>query len=246
MNMSNLVTALRELRLSGMATALEQQASTGGWVDLPFEDRLSALLETEISVRKNKRVATILRTSRLRYQASPEEIDYSPSRGLDKSVVLSLLRCEWVESGKTNLLITGATGTGKTWLACAFCMAAARIQLTVAYHRVGSLLEELDMARHDGERRKKQDALRKLDLLILDDLGIDKLSHNGIVDLLTVLDDRVGRKSTIVAAQMPVRSWHEYLGGRAEADAIMDRLVHSSRTLELRGDSLRAKHRPEL
>jgi DNA replication protein DnaC len=245
MDLNNLAMTLREMRLLGMADALEQQMSTGVWVELPFEDRLSSLVESETNRRKNRRIANILRTSHLRYQAAPEDIDYSPSRSLDKSVVLSLVRCEWVESGKTNLLITGATGTGKTWLACAFCMAAARKQLTIGYHRIGGMLEELDMARHDGERRKKQDALRKLDLLVLDDMGIDKLSHNGVVDLLTVLDDRVGRKSTIVAAQMPVKRWHEYLGGGAEADAIMDRLVHSSRTIELEGESLRAKHRPE-
>lgn len=241
MENSQLILSLRALRLGGMADALEQQFSNPTWLEVPFEERLEAMMENEESLRKNRKIYRILKSSNLRYHAAPEEITYTPSRNLDKALVRSLLTCQWVESGTANLLITGATGTGKTWLACAFGMAAARKQLSVGYRRVGLLLEELETAHHDGERRKKQDQLRKYDLLVLDDLGLERLSHNAVIDLLNVIDDRVGRKSTIIAAQMPTAKWHEYLGGGAEADAIMDRLIHTSQTLELKGPSLRAK-----
>lgn len=245
MDPNNLILTLRSLRMGGMAEALEQQIASPSYLDMSFEDRLSALLENEVSQRKNRKIKRIMTKSNMRHEAAPETIDYGASRGLDKSVISSLLNCHWVESGQHNLILTGLTGTGKTWLACAFGCAAARKQLTVGYHRVGPLLEDLDTARHDGERSKMLGQIRKLDLLILDDLGLDQLTHNNIIDLLNVLDDRVGRRSTIVAAQMPVKDWHQYLGGGAEADAIMDRIVNSSRQIKLTGESLRAKNKPE-
>lgn len=242
MTISNLSIALRGLRLGGMADALEQQLAGPAWLDVPFEDRVAHLVEYEVSLRSNRKIDRILKTSKMRHSANLEDFDFSPSRGLDKSVILSLLSCQWAENGQTNLLITGLTGTGKTWMACAFGNAAARRQLSVGYYRVGRLLEELETSRHDGERLKKHEHLRRLDLLILDDFGLEALSHNAITDLLNVLDDRVGRKSTIMAAQMPVKKWHEYLGGGAIADAIMDRMIHSSKKIELEGLSMRAKH----
>lgn len=246
MDSNNLILSLRSLRLGGMADALEQQFSSSSYLDMSFEDRLSALLENEFSQRKNRKITRILTMSNMRHEAAPENIDYRPSRGLDKSILLSLLNCHWIETGQHNLIMTGLTGTGKTWLACALGTAAARRQFTVCYHRVGVLLEDLDTARHDGERSKMLAQLRKLDLLILDDLGLERLSHNNIIDLLNILDDRVGRRSTIITAQMPVKTWHEYLGGGAEADAIMDRIIHSSRRIDLAGESLRAQHlKPE-
>lgn len=242
MQMNNLALTLRGLRLSGMADALEQQLATNTWHEASFEDRVAHLIEQEVSLRSNRKVDRILKTSKMRHLANPETFDFAPSRGLDKSFVQNLLSCTWVESGQSNLLITGQTGTGKTWMACAIGNAAARRQLSVGYYRVGALLEELETARHDGARLKKMDTLRRLDLLILDDLGLETLTDNGVIDLLSILDDRVNRKSTIVAGQMPVKKWHEYLGGDATADAIMDRLIHSSRKIELEGQSMRAKH----
>lgn len=161
-------------------------------------------------------------------------------------MITGLLRCDWMRSGTTNLLLTGLTGTGKTWMACTFGHAAAALELTVAYHRVGPLLEELELARHDGTRVRKLENLRRVDLLILDDLGLEELTQRSRIDLLNMLEDRVGRRSTIVAAQMPIAKWHDYLGGDATADAIMDRLVHSSEKIELKGASLRAGQRSTL
>jgi len=241
MQINHIVMSLRGLRLSGMADALEQQISIPAWRDVSFEERLEHLITEENQLRSHRKVDRIRKAAKMRHDAQPEDFDFSPARGLDKSVVNSLLRCDWIRSGRTNLLITGLTGTGKTWMACTFGQAAARLELTIGYHRVGPLLEELEMARHDGLRMKKLEHLRRLDLLILDDLGLEVLSHNALIDLLNVLEDRVGRKSTIVAAQMPVSNWHEYLGGDATADAIMDRLVHTSEKIELKGGSMRAK-----
>lgn len=242
MNMNNIAMSLRAMHLGGMADALDQQlANPGAWRETAFEERLEHLIQSESGLRGRRKVERILKFAKLRHDAHPENFDYSASRGLDKSVVSSLMRCDWIKNTKTNLLVTGLTGTGKTWMGCAFGQAAARQELTVGYHRVGVLLEDLEMARHDGLRAKKLEQLRRLDLLILDDLGLEALTHNALIDLLNILEDRVGRKSTIVAAQMPISKWHEYLGGDATADAIMDRLVHTSEKIELKGESMRAK-----
>ncbi|MES0864865.1 IS21-like element helper ATPase IstB [Ruegeria sp. SCPT10] len=240
MNISNTIASLRALRLGGMADALEQQQLGASWRDASFEDRLEHLLSQEILMRRTRKVERIRKAAKLRHNARPEAFDFRPSRGLEKPRITSLFRCDWIRDGRLNLLVTGLTGTGKTWAACAFGNAAAALELTVGYHRVGPLLEELELARHDGLRVKKLENLRRLDLLILDDLGLEELTQGARIDLLNLLEDRVGRRSTIVAAQMPVAKWHDYLGGDATADAIMDRLVHTSEQIELKGKSLRA------
>lgn len=243
MQPNNIALSLRALRLGGMADALEQQLNSPNWRESSFEERLEHLITEESSLRSHRKVERIRKKAELRHNALPENFDFNPSRGIDKSAISSLFRCDWIKEGKTNLLLSGLTGTGKTWLACTFGHAAARLELTVKYHRVGPLLEELEFAQHDGLRLKKMEELKKFDLLILDDFGLDRLKRNSTIDLLSILDDRVGRKSTIVAGQMPVSDWHEYLGGDATADAIMDRLVYSSQKIELKGESMRSKHR---
>jgi DNA replication protein DnaC len=246
MQNSNIIASLRALRLGGMADAFEQQMTAPGWHDTAFEERLEHLLANEVTLRRTRKISRIRKAAKLRHDARPENFDFSPRRGLDKQLINSLLRCDWIRSGMTNLLVTGLTGTGKTWMACTFGHAAAAVELTVAYHRVGPLLEDLELARHDGTRVRKLENLRRVDLLIVDDLGLEDLTQRARVDLLNLLEDRVGRRSTIVAAQMPVSKWHDYLGGDATADAIMDRLVHSSEKIELKGASLRAKTRSRM
>lgn len=213
-----LAETLRNLRLGGMAEAFEQQMSGPSWREASFEERLEHLVSCEMQLRRTRKVDHIRKVAKLRHDARPENLDFRASRGMDKSVINSLMRCGWIKSGNINLLITGLTGTGKTWLACTFGHAAARLELTVGYHRIGPLLEELELARHDGQRVRKLDQLRRLDLLILDDLGLEPLSQSARIDLLNLLEDRVGRRSTVVAAQMPVAKWHDYLGGDATAE----------------------------
>jgi len=239
--MNQIILSLRALKLSGMANALEQQIIGTGWRETAFEDRILHLITEEQSLRHQRKVSRLVSNSGIREEATPENFWYSANRGIEPSVMRSLLRCEWIVSAKRNLIFTGATGLGKTWIPHTLGHAAARMELKVGYHRVGELLEGLELSKHDGMRIEKMNRVRSLDLLILDDLGLDDLSHNAVIDLLTILDDRVGRRSTIISAKMPVDKWHEYLGGGAVADAIMDRLIHTSERFSLSGDSLRSR-----
>lgn len=229
---------LRHLRLTGMLAGLEHQLSQPVYAELPFEQRLGQLVDAEASERDSKRLTRLLRNARLKIQAEPEAIDYRPGRGLDRSVLGDLLTCGWIER-RQNLLITGLTGTGKTWLACAIGMQAARKGLTLGYKRVGRLLEEMEIAHADGSLRKLRGQLARMQLLILDDFGLTPLSSRGRSDLLEVLDDRVGTGATLVAGQMPVKEWHGFINDPALADAILDRLIHSSHKVVLKGESMR-------
>ena len=229
---------LRQLHLSGMVDGLEQQLSQATYQELPFDERLGHLVDAEISHRHSQRLRRLLKNAKLKVQADPESVDYRPSRGLDRSAIAELLTCHWIEH-QQNLLVTGKTGTGKTWLACCLAVQAARQGLAVGYRRVGRLLEEFEIAHQDGSLAKLRSQLAKLKLLILDDFGLVALTARGRSDLLELLDDRVGTSSTIVAAQMPVKEWHDFINDPALADAILDRLVHSSVKLNLKGESLR-------
>lgn len=229
---------LRQLRLSGMLDGLEQQLNQVSYQDLPFEERLGNLVDAEVSHRQSQRLRRLLKNAKLKVHADPESIDYRPGRGLDRSVLADLLSCTWIER-KQNLLMTGKTGTGKTWLACSLAVQAARKGIPVGYRRVSRLLEDLEIAHQDGSLGKLRNQLTKLRLLILDDFGLVALTTRGRSDLLELLDDRVGCASTIVAGQMPVKEWHGFINDPALADAILDRLVHSSLKLNLKGESMR-------
>lgn len=238
MSLEMTLDQLRHLRLTGMLTGLEHQLSQPVYAELPFEQRFGQLVDAEASQRDSQRLKRLLRNARLKVQAEPETIDYRPGRGLDRAVIGDLLTCGWIERGQ-NLLITGQTGTGKTWLACALAMQAARRGITIGYKRVGRLLQEMEIAHADGSLSKLRGQLAKFQLLILDDLGLVPLNAQGRSDLLEVLDDRVGTGATIVAGQMPVKEWHGFINDPALADAILDRLIHSSHKLVLKGESMR-------
>lgn len=229
---------LHQLRLTGMLSGLEHQLSQPLYADQPFEQRFGQLVDAEASQRDSQRLQRLLRNAKLKVQAEPEAIDFRPGRGLDKAVMGDLLTCGWIER-RQNLLMTGQTGTGKTWLACAFGVQAARKGITVGYKRVSRLLEELEIAHADGSLGKLRNQLAKIQLLILDDFGLVALSKRGRSDLLEVLDDRVGTGATIVAGQMPVKEWHSFINDPALADAILDRLIHSSHKIALKGESMR-------
>ncbi|BFI96585.1 MAG: IS21-like element ISFK1 family helper ATPase IstB [Rhodanobacter sp.] len=188
--------------------------------------------------RDNQRYQRLLKNAKLKVIAAPEEIDYRPERGLDKSVMADLLTGFWIGAHR-NVLITGATGTGKTWLGCALGVQAARLGFTVAYRRTARLLEEMAIGHEDGTIARQRNQLSKAQLLILDDFGLTALTNRERSDLLEVLDDRVGSGATIILCQMPVKDWHSYINDPAMADAILDRLVHSSVKLDLKGESMR-------
>ena len=229
---------LHALKLTGMAAALADQSATPDITDLSFEERLGLLVDREMTERDNRRMSSRLRRAKLRHAAILEDIDYRNSRGLDKGLVQSLAGCQWVKE-HLNVLITGPTGVGKTWLACALAHKACREGYTAQYVRLTRLLRELTIAKGDGQYSKLLTSLAKVDVLILDDWGLMKLSAENRRDLLEVLEDRHGRRSTIATSQLPIEEWHGIIGDATLADAILDRLVHNAYKINLRGESMR-------
>jgi len=229
---------IEQLRLFGMAKALREQFQNQAATTLSFEERLGLLIDREMSERENKRLATRLRTAKLRISAAIEDIDYRQPRGLDKSLVLSLASNQWITEHH-NLLIVGPTGVGKSYLACALSHKACRDGHVVLYQRLPRLLEELALSHHDGRYRKLMKSLLKADLLILDDFGLAPLTTEQQRDLLEIIDDRYDRRSTLVTSQLPVKHWHDILADPTLADAILDRLVHNAYKIELKGESMR-------
>jgi DNA replication protein DnaC len=229
---------LHALKLTGMAAALADQSATPDITDLSFEERLGLLVDREMTERDNRRMSSRLRRAKLRHAAILEDIDYRNSRGLDKGLIQSLASCQWVKE-HLNVLITGPTGVGKTWLACALAHKACREGYTAQYVRLTRLLRELTIAKGDGQYSKLLTSLAKVDVLILDDWGLMKLSAENRRDLLEVLEDRHGRRSTIATSQLPIEEWHGVIGDATLADAILDRLVHNAYKINLRGESMR-------
>jgi len=229
---------LHALKLAGMAAALADQSTIPDITDLSFEERLGLLVDREMTERDNRRMTSRLRRAKLRHTAILEDLDYRNSRGLDKGLVQSLAGCQWVKE-HLNVLITGPTGVGKTWLACALAHKACREGYTAQYVRLTRLLRELTIAKGDGQYAKLLTNLAKVDVLILDDWGLMKLSAENRRDLLEVLEDRHGRRSTIATSQLPMDQWHDVIGDATLADAILDRLVHNAYKINLRGESMR-------
>jgi DNA replication protein DnaC len=233
------IQGLRSLRLNAMAEAFEQQRGNPALQELPFEDRMAMLVDHERQARESRRVQRLLKTARLKsVNASVEDIDFRASRGLDKRQLTGLMSCDWVSKGQ-NLIFTGPTGAGKTWLACAFANLAARRGMPVLYRRLPRLLEEMEIAREDGSLLKLRQQLARARVLVLDDWGVCQLTTQGREDLLEIIDDRVGTLSTVITSQLPVSDWHTYLGEPTIADAILDRLVHSAHRVALKGESMR-------
>jgi DNA replication protein DnaC len=217
-------------------------------LSLPFEERFAMLVDREHTWRENRRVARLLREAKLKSsQACLEEVRYGGGRKLDKALMAQLGSCQWIRAHQ-NLVLTGATGCGKTWLACALGNAACRQGLSVVYLRTPRLFEELRVAHGDGSFGKRLASLAKTDVLILDDWGLAPLNQAERNDLLEVLDDRVGTRSTVITSQLPVEHWHAYLNDPTLADAILDPVLHAAHKLALAGESLRKseKDKPRL
>jgi len=233
-------TQLRELRLTGMADALEEQQAVPDVQSLSFEDRLALLVDREATVREDRRLTRLLRQAKLRLPASIEDLDFRSPRGLDRSVILRLAGCDWIRNHQV-VLITGATGTGKTYLACALAQAACRQGISSRYLRLTQLIEDMALARADGSYPKLMSRLQKTALLAIDDYGMAPLNQTERRDLLEVIEDRSGRRATLLASQLPLDHWHEVIGDATFADAILDRLVHHAHRITLKGPSMRRK-----
>lgn len=233
------IKQLRILKLSGMANALELQWNQPQtYDDLGFDERIGLLINQEVTSRENKRLQRLLRAARFKITARLEDIDYTHPRGLKKSQIAALQAGEWI-SKKHNLVITGPTGCGKTYLACAIGHQACHQGHSVRYFRATRLLEALTIAHGDGSYLKIIAQLAKVDVLIFDDWGLETLTQSQRNDLLEIMEDRHGSKSTIFTSQLPTTKWHAYIGDATLADAILDRLLHNAHKLNLRGESMR-------
>ena len=226
------------LGLAGMAKALEEQRRQPDIEALSFEERLGLLVDREAVERESKRLVTRLKFANLRQNAAIEDLNTKAARGLDKALFAKLATGEWI-ARRQDLLITGKTGTGKSWLACALGHKACRDDRAVLYHRVPRLLDALALARGDGRHARLLKTLARVELLILDDWGLAPMTSEQGRDLLEIVDDRHGRGSTIVTSQLPVDDWHDVIADPTVADAVLDRLVHTAHRLSLNGESLR-------
>jgi DNA replication protein DnaC len=222
-----------------MADAWEQQQRDARSVELGFDERFGMLVEAEHSARHNRRLTRLLKDAELRISgACLEDIEASTARGLDKAMVRQLAQSSWIND-HLNVLITGPTGVGKSYLASAIGQGACRRGLRVLYRRLPRLFQELGLAKASGTYAKTLAKLSGAEVLVLDELGIHKITEAERNDLLEVLEDRYGRSSTIVTSQLPIAKWHEWLNDPTAADAILDRLVHNAYKLELKGQSRR-------
>jgi DNA replication protein DnaC len=227
------IDTLNRLKLHGMALALSEQMTHNAAQGLAFEERLALLLDREALYRENRRMTRLLQLAQLRYHdAVIEDIDYRSRSGLDRSQLSSLASCDWIRANQ-SILIQGATGCGKTYLACALAQQACRQGFSALYVRAPRLFEELNLCHADGSFRKRLAAIAKIDVLLIDDFAIAPIGPRERNDLLELLDDRAGARACIITSQLPITDWHDYIGDPTLADAILDRLVHRSHRIHL-------------
>lgn len=239
MMMEPLLDKLYTLRLGAMAAAWKEQQLDTSIAELSFNERFGLLIEIEHITRDNRRLKRRLREARLRLpEACIEDIKASAPRGLTRATVHQLATCAWVDQHR-NVLITGMTGVGKSYVACALAQSACRRGLRALYKRVPRFFDELALAKADGSYGKLLRKLQTVDVLILDDFGLGHLTDAQRHDLLEVIEDRYGRRSTVITSQLPLKMWHEWIGDPTIADAVLDRLVHNAYKLELKGASRR-------
>lgn len=233
-----LLDKLVQLRLPAFRNGLQEQLSNPQYAELSFEERLAILVELEITRRHDRRIQRLVKLAGFPQSASLEDLDLSPSRGLERRSVLELAQCNWIDQ-HLNLLVLGPTGSGKSFLSCVFGLSACRTDHSVRYFRTSRLLFRLAKSHLDGSFPSLLASLAKIDLLIFDDWMRDPISLSETRDLLEILDDRFGRVSTLVASQVPVGEWFQRFPDPTHSDAILDRVIHNAYRLNLEGDSQR-------
>lgn len=227
------------MKLHGMAEAVQEQMKNRAYTELSFEERLGMLVDREMDNRQDRKLRTLLAKARLRYSgASIEDINFRARRGISKDLILKLSQNGWIKD-KRNIIITGSTGVGKTYFACALGNSACRAGISTYYVRLTRLFNELKISRADGSYGKLLQKLSRTNLLIVDDWGLSPLSNTERIDFLEIMEDRYNVRSTIISSQIPVDKWHDLIGEPTIADAICDRLIHNAHKIKLSGKSMR-------
>ena len=234
------IDKLNAMRLYAMAQAFQEQVVNPNMAQLSFQERFGLIVDHQMTVLENTRMQSRLKAAKLRFPACIEDLDFRPDREMDRSQIMSLTSNQWVR-GKQNILITGPTGAGKSYMACALAQKACRDGHTTFYQRTPRLFHELAVARHDGRYLKLLSSLGKCEVLILDDFLLSSISRDEQKELLEIIEDRYGRRSTIVTSQLPIKAWHDAMQDPTMADAILARLVHNGHKIELVGDSMRKR-----
>lgn len=232
---------LLSLGLKGVIKAYDEQQNASQYLSMSFDERFAILIDYERTFRENQRASRLLKLAKLKFSsACIEDIDLTHNRNLDRILINELQSCDWIKKGY-NLLLTGPAGCGKTWISCALGNQACRNSLSVSFHRVSILLEDLAIAHASGSFHKKLLQLSKVDLLILDDFGSSTITPQGRSDLLEIIESRNGGRSTIITSQLPTNTWHEYisLGNKTVGDGFIDRVIHTPLKIELNGESMR-------
>jgi len=233
------IQKLITMKLHGMADAVQEQIKNRAYKELSFEERLGMLVDREMDSRQDRKLRMLLTKARFRYPgASVEDINFRAKRGITKDVVLTLTQNSWIKD-KRNIIITGSTGVGKTYMACAFGNSACRAGISTYYARLPRLFQELKISKADGSYGKLLQKLSRVNLLIVDDWGLSPLSDTERRDFLEIMEDRYNVRSTIISSQIPVEKWHDLIGEPTIADAICDRLIHNAHKLKLTGKSMR-------
>ncbi len=232
------IEKMHEMKMSPMAEAFSRQIQSPEFSTLAFEERVGMMIDAEYQARQQRKLTRRLQVARLRQQGCLEDIDWQTPRGLNRQQILALGTCGYIRDHQ-NLLITGPTGVGKSWLACAFAERACRLSFWAYYRRASRLFHDLTLARADGSYGRLLSKLAKIDLLVIDDFALSPLKDAERRDLLEILEDRHDRASTLLTSQLPVKAWHAAIGEETLADAICDRLIHGAHKIELKGASMR-------
>jgi DNA replication protein DnaC len=240
METTQIIERMKQMKLFGMYRYYQSSLDANHQGNYTPDELLNALIESEWDERQTRKIDRLMRTARFRYKASVEEITFNEQRNLDKDKILRFAECDFIKQ-KQNILITGSTGVGKSYLACALAHRACLEGYKVRYYRVSRLFRDLHAAQGDGTYLKLMTSISKFQVLVIDDWGLENLKDQQRNDLLEVLEDRHGVRSTIITSQLPVEHWHEVIGNPTIADAIMDRVVHNAHKINLSGDSMRKK-----
>lgn len=235
MNQTATMQKLEEMRFTGFVRAYREMTETSVSREFTTDEVIAHLVQAEWDDRYNRRLQRLIKNARFRYQASFEEIDFSAKRNLDKNQLLRLSSCDWITKNQ-NLIITGSTGSGKSWIASALGHLGCQRGYKVLYKNCIKLFDELKIAKADGSYFKEMTKIEKMDMLIMDDFGLKPLDGNQKLMLLEIIEDRHGRKSTIITSQLPVNQWHEFIKEDTIADSFLDRLVHSSHRIEFKAE----------